>query len=433
MPLLSSPKQTHHSSRQPRQVVQEATGTRLASNRKPFTLIEQWCRELLVERLLHIEHGSLLLEDSTGIVALGHDSPCELSGVIQVKDPRFYRSVAWGGSMGAAEAFMRGYWDSPDLTMVMRVMARNAHVLTGLDLGSARLLKPLWRWIHWLRRNTKRGSQRNITAHYDLSDEFFAAFLDPTMSYSAAIFDLPDVSLEEASQAKFRRLCQLLELSAHDHLLEIGTGWGGLALYAAREYGCRVTTTTISPAQYEYASRKVLEAGLADRIQVLQQDYRELSGQYDKLVSVEMIEAVGHNYLGTYFAKCDSLLRKGGRFALQTITIPEEREQRYLHSVDFIQKYIFPGGCLPSVTTLSENVAGRTKLRVVALDEFGGHYAETLARWHQRFTENCESIKNLGMSEQFILMWHYYFSYCEAGFREEMTGLKQILLIKSMD
>ena len=430
MSVLSSPQHTHHSSQHSRQVVQATTSESAANDSTTLSTTNRWCRGVLIDRLRQIEQGGLILEDSQGFIVLGPDSPSESSGCIHVRDPRFYRSLVWGGSIGAAEAYIRGYWDSPNLTTLMRVMARNVTVLSGLDSGMARLLSPLRRVGHWLRRNTTGGSKRNITAHYDLSDEFFKLFLDPTMTYSCGIFEEASSTLEEASYAKFRRLCQILELSAKDHLLEVGTGWGGLALYAAREYGCRVTTTTISRAQYEYATQKVQEAGLADRIQVLNQDYRTLTGKFDKLVSVEMIEAVGHEFLGTYFAKCDSLLRPGGRFALQTITIPEEREKKYLRSVDFIQKYIFPGGCLPSVATLQSAVATRTSLSMDRVDDFGDHYAETLARWHERFIENLDRVRALGMSDQFLRAWQYYFSYCEAGFLEEMTGLKQILLVK---
>ncbi len=421
MSLLSSPQQARHLKKHLRKV---------ARTQDTLSLTERWYRSALTHRLRNIESDTVILQDCAGTLRFGSGSSEGMTGNVHVLDPRFYRQVVWGGGLGAAEAFIRGYWESPDLTVVMRVLARNAQVLSGLERGAVRLWKPLRRYGHWLRHNTVRGSQQNISAHYDLSDKFFATILDSTMSYSAGIFTHPTATLEEASYAKFERLCRLLELSSADHLLEIGTGWGGLALYAAREYGCRVTTTTISLAQYEFSANKVAESGLQNRVQVLKQDYRDLTGQFDKIVSVEMIEAVGHEYLGTYFAKCNSLLRPGGRFALQTITIPEEREQNYLRSVDFIQQYIFPGGCLPSVSSLLNAVVVQTDLELAKLDEFGDHYAETIAQWHDQFTANLERVRRLGMTERFLRTWHYYLSYCEAGFREKMTGLKQILLIK---
>lgn len=370
------------------------------------------------------------MQDDFGEHTFGEHRATRLRGLVQVRDRRFYKLVFWGGGLGAAEAFIRGYWQTPDLTTLLRVLARNRAAIEQLDRGVTRLVKPIHRIGHAIKRNTIQGSRRNILAHYDLSNEFFASFLDPTMTYSSGIFASPAATMEQASYFKFNRLCHHLALSPSDHLLEIGTGWGGLAIYVARKFGCRVTTTTISIEQYQFAKAKVAEAGLSSQVTVLKEDYRKLKGNFDKLVSVEMIEAVGREYLGTYIAKCDSLLKPGGRFALQMITIPVEREQAYHDNVDFIQRYIFPGGCLPSLESFLEAVSQRSCLSLFRVDELGSHYAETLARWRGRFEENIEQIHALGMTEDIIRTWRYYFAYCEAGFLEEMIGLKQLLLLK---
>lgn len=290
-------------------------------------------------------------------------------------------------------------------------------------------MKPVLRVGHWLTRNTLAGSQRNIAAHYDLSNDFFAAFLDPTMTYSSGIFEQPETTLAEASLAKYERLCQLLDLKPHDHLLEIGTGWGGFACYAAHEYGCRVTTTTISKAQHDFAKQQIAAAGLEKRVELLQYDYRQLQGKFDKIVSIEMIEAVGHEFLGTFFGKCDELLRPGGSLAVQAITMPEQRYQQYRRSVDFIQRYVFPGGCLPSVGALVA-ATERTTLQLTMLDDFGMDYARTLELWRENFHANLDAIRELGMPERLLRTWHYYFCYCEVAFREQLIGLKQMVFVK---
>jgi cyclopropane-fatty-acyl-phospholipid synthase len=353
-----------------------------------------------------------------------------LRASVSIHDPRFYSRVATGGSLGAAEAYLDGYWDSDDLPTLLRLFARNADATGGLSRGLARLAAPVGRAIHLLHRNTRRGSRRNIAAHYDLGNEFFEQFLDPTMSYSCGIFERPDSTLEQASVAKIDRLCRGLRLSPGDHLLEIGTGWGGLAIHAATHYGCRVTTTTISREQYEYAKQRVAEHGLADRIELLRTDYRDLSGTFDKLVSVEMIEAVGHEYLPTYFAQCSELLGPRGMMALQAITIPDQRYDAYRKSTDFIQKHIFPGGCLPSLGAISRAVGKRTDLRITQIQDFAPHYARTLAEWRRRFFRRIEKIRQLGADDRFIRCWNYYFGYCEAGFAERRIGVSQILLAK---
>ena len=360
----------------------------------------------------------------------GRSGEGSLAANIEIRDPRFYRHLFFGGSLGAAEAYIRGYWTCDDLVSLVRIFCRNAAVSTGMERGPARILSTLSRIAHWLRRNTSSGSRRNIAAHYDLGNDFFSLFLDETMAYSCAIFPQAESTLHVASTAKFDRICQKLALTAEDHLLEIGTGWGGFALHAAREYGCRVTTTTISRKQYEYSRQQVAAAGIADRVTVLCEDYRALTGSFDKLVSIEMIEAVGHQYFDTYFRICSQRLKPHGMMLLQAIVIPDQRYERYRRSVDFIQRYIFPGGCLPSVGAICHSAGRKTDFRLFNLEDITPHYAETLALWRQRFRANLDQVRSLGFSEEFIRTWEFYFCYCEGAFRERAIGDVQILLTK---
>ena len=332
--------------------------------------------------------------------------------------------------MGAAEAYIRGDWDSPDLTVAMRVLAQNSEILAGVERGATRLLRPLRAAANWLRRNTPAGSKRNIAAHYDLSNDFFSLMLDPTMTYSSGVFLSRETTLEEASIEKYDRICRKLQLTPDDHVLEIGTGWGGFAEHAAKNYGCRVTTTTISEQQHAYAQQRFREAGLDHRITLLKDDYRDLRGKYDKLVSIEMIEAVGEKFLPSYFAKCSDLLKPHGMMCLQSITIPDHRYDRYRKSVDFIQRYIFPGGFLPSMGAIGECLGRVTDFRLFNVEDFGTHYADTLARWRRNFWHEMDAVKSLGFDDRFIRTWHYYLCYCEAGFRERQIGVSQITLTK---
>lgn len=354
----------------------------------------------------------------------------EFSAKIRVNDPRFYSSVAMGGSLGAAEAYLAGYWDADDLTTLLRLMSRNLETESGLNRWLAWVGSPARKAIQFLHRNTRSGSRRNIAAHYDLGNEFFEQFLDDTMAYSCGIFERPESTLREASIAKFERICRALRLGPSDHLLEIGTGWGGFAIHAAKNYGCRVTTTTISREQFEYARLRVHQEGLQDRIELLLEDYRDLTGVYDKLASIEMIEAVGHEYLPTYFAKCSELLASDGMMALQAITIPDQRYETYRKSTDFIQKHIFPGGCLPSLGAICGAVRDRTDLRISHLQDLAPHYARTLREWHRRLEDRKERIRSLGADQWFLRSWEYYFSYSEAGFAERQIGVSQIILSK---
>lgn len=347
-----------------------------------------------------------------------------------IRDPRFYRAALLGGGLGAAESYLRGHWETEDLTMLMRVFAMNWKVLSGVEKTGGRWLEPLRSAANWLRRNTPTGSKRNIAAHYDLSNDFFQLMLDPTMTYSSGVFPDAGASLESASIEKYDRICRKLQLRPCDHVMEIGTGWGGFAHHAAQHYGCRVTTTTISEAQHQYAAQRFRDSSLTDRVTLLKHDYRDLTGQFDKLVSIEMIEAVGEKFLPGYFAKCSDLLKPDGMMLLQGITIPDHRYDRYRRSVDFIRRYIFPGGFLPSMGAISGCLASHTDFRVLHLEDFGAHYAATLNRWHDNFHQHLDQVRALGFDDRFVRMWDYYLSYCEAGFLERQIGVAQLLLTK---
>jgi cyclopropane-fatty-acyl-phospholipid synthase len=338
--------------------------------------------------------------------------------------------VAGNGSIGAGEAYIHGYWSTPDLTAVVRVFVSNLDVLDAMERGLARLGRPLIQALHWLNRNTRKGSRKNIAAHYDLGNRLFEQFLDPSMMYSAAQFRSPDDSLEQAQLNKLARICQKLALKPDDHLLEIGTGWGSMAIYAASHYGCRVTTTTLSQEQYAYTAQRIAEQGLQDRITLLLEDYRDLDGQFDKLVSIEMIEAVGHRFLPTYFQQCARLLNDHGLMLLQAITIRDQRYEQAKHSVDFIQRYIFPGGALPSMQKMLEIVGSKTDMSLQHMEDFGLHYARTLRLWHDNLHRARHQLEQLGYDEHFYRLWEFYLCYCEGGFIERTIGTAQLLLAK---
>lgn len=347
---------------------------------------------------------------------------------LEVLDEAFWGALAARGAVGAGEAYVAGLWSSPDLVGVLRLFLRDRAVLDAVDRTLWTLpARLLLRAQHWLRDNHRRGSRRNIADHYDLGDELFAQFLDPSLTYSAAWFATPEQSLAEAQQHKLRRLCELVELRAGERLLEIGTGWGSLAEVAARDFGAEVTTTTISARQFVYAQRRLAAAGLAKRVTVLQRDYRDLDGSYDKLISCEMIEAVGARWLPTFLRVCAERLRPGGRFALQAITIRDQQYQAALRSVDYIKRHVFPGSFIPSVAAIVGAAAAHTDLRLLQLVDFGAHYATTLACWRQRLLAAPEPFVCSG-GAQLVRAWDYYFAYCEAGFRERQLGVAQLLL-----
>ena len=395
--------------------------------------INRQCRKLVLRHLAQMR-GQLALEErgetslhgrKTGGEAKSLDSDSVVAH-LRVMDPAFYGRVVFSGDLGFAESVRRGECESDDMTALLRFFIRNANQTTRLDRGVARVRRFVAKCAHWFRRNTRQNAQRNILAHYDLSNEFFALFLDETWCYSSAIFESSCDSLASASHRKIHRACRRAELQPQDHLLEIGTGWGQLAQTAAEDYGCRVTTTTISKQQFEFAQQRFREARLTDQIRLVDRDYRDLEGQFDKIISIEMIEAVGHQYFDAFFKSCAALLRPDGLFCLQAIVIADHKYETYIRDIDFIRAYIFPGGCLPSVSAMT-TAAANHGLQLVELEEYGTHYAETLRRWRTRFRENRDNIKKLGFDTEFLRLWEYYFTYCEAGFREKQIGLVQAI------
>jgi cyclopropane-fatty-acyl-phospholipid synthase len=391
------------------------------------------CRTAVLARLRAIRRGELTVIEGRDRSRFGQVTPeGPLTATLLIQDPHCYVDMALGGSIGFGRSYGDGGWSSPDLTALGRLFVQNQDALDGIESGPARLLAPLFKLGHALRRNTTAGSRRNIMAHYDLGNELFSTFLDDTMMYSCAYFEREDQPLREASVAKNDRICRKLSLGPGDHLLEIGTGWGGFAVHAARHYGCRVTTTTISRRQYDWAAARVKREGLDHLITVLLTDYRDLTGQYDKLVSIEMIEAVGHRYLDTYFRRCSERLTPEGLMLIQAITVADQRYERVRKSVDFIKHFIFPGCCLPSVTRLSEALTSATDLRLLDLEDITAHYPITLRRWCERFMANLPRVRALGYPDSFIRMWELYLRYCEAGFMERYIGTVQLMMHKPL-
>ena len=400
--------------------------------RKP-RLFDQLAKRLLFKLLSGLRRGELTIIDGSVRRIFGAKSDrFPLGATITIHHPRFYSSVVFGGSIGASEAFMAGQWSTDDLTTVVRITILNREVFEGMEKGLARLTAPLHMFIHLLRGNTKKGSRLNIAAHYDLGNDFYKLFLDETLTYSCNIFEREDSTLKEASLAKYDRICQKLDLSSQDHVVEIGSGWGGFAIYAAQKFGCRITTTTISAAQHDLAKERIDEAGVAQKVELLLKDYRDLRGKYDKLVSIEMIEAVGHQYFNTFFRSCSNLLKENGMMLLQAITMTDQVFERHKRNVDFIKRYIFPGSCIPSIAAMSRSIARASDLKLVHLEDITPHYARTLRTWRERFFANIDKVRDLGLPETFIRMWEYYLCYCEAGFTERYLGDVQMLLTKPL-
>ncbi len=402
-----------------------------AGSAAPVSPLLRLARTAVRRALQQLEFGELRLIDEDGECRYGRKSAaCSLSATLRIADPRFYLDTAFGGSIGAGEAYIRGLWSCDDLTALMRIMVRNRAALSGLESGLARLSRPLYKLYHYLHRNSRHGSARNISAHYDLGNDLYALMLDETMAYSCAIFEREQATLQQASRAKFDAACRKLALTPSDHLLEIGTGWGGLAIHAAQQYGCHVTTTTISQAQYQYARARIAAAGLQHRVTLLLQDYRELTGRYDKLVSIEMIEAVGAGYLEGYFRQCSALLANDGAMLLQAITIQDQLYAQALRSVDYIQRFVFPGSFIPSITALSAAISRASDLKIFHLEDIGPHYARTLAEWRRNFFAHLPEVRRLGYSDSFVRLWEFYLCYSEGGFAERQLGDVQILLTK---
>ena len=392
---------------------------------------EKIAREAIFRLLSKLQVGSLTLHEGPCSHHFGSiDKPHEPQAEVHIHSPAVYSQMLTGGSIGSGEAYMKGYWSSPDAMDVMRIFSANLVLLNKFDASQSVFIKLALKIAHRFNRNTYKGSQLNIAAHYDLGNEFFQLFLDPTMMYSSALFPDKSASLEVASETKLDELCQQLELKSDDHLLEIGTGWGGMAIHAAKNFGCRVTTTTISQEQYDFASARVMEEGLEGQITLLCEDYRNLTGEYDKLVSVEMIEAVGHDFYQNYFRMCSGLLKPNGKMVIQAITMADQRYKEARDSVDFIKRYIFPGGCLPSVAVMAQHIARDTDMQIVHLRDITNDYAETLAHWRQRFLANLEAVRGMGFSEEFVRMWDFYLCYCEGGFRERVISTVQLAFAK---
>ena len=397
-----------------------ATGDRLTRLLKPR----------LLAQLDDLEGGQITLLEGDQRHELGRGGP--LSVTVVVNRPQAWRRLALGGTVGAAEAYMDGDWEADDLVALTRLFAANMERVNGkVENGSARLGRWLLTAAYALQRNTQRGARRNISAHYDLGNELFATFLDTEhWMYSSAVFPHPEASLEEASRHKLDVMLDRLDVGPDQHLLEICTGWGGLAIHAAKTRGCRVTTTTISDEQYAHTAARIEEEGLSERITLLKQDYRALTGRYDRVISVEMIEAVGHQYLNTYLATLDRLLTEDGLVMLQAITIRDQRFEAAKREMDFIKRYIFPGGFLPSHRAILDGITRHTSLNVLSLDEIGLHYARTLREWRHRFEARLERVRKLGYDERFIRMWRYYLCYCEGGFLERSIGTCHLLMAK---
>ncbi|MEO0998438.1 MAG: cyclopropane-fatty-acyl-phospholipid synthase family protein [Pseudomonadota bacterium] len=393
--------------------------------------VERAARAGILKRFARLRQGAIHVHYRGAVERFGEPAERFPEPVaVRINDPRAWPEIALNGALGSGEAYMRGWWQCSDLTGLVRILLVNRDVLESLEGGLARLGKPALRVWHWLQRNTRAGARRNIQAHYDLGDELFELFLDPTMAYSAAIFEPETKTLEQASEEKIDRLCRKLDLKPGERLLEIGSGWGALAVHAAAHYGCDVTTITLSENQRSATARRAAAAGVADRVDARLQDYRDVDGRYDKIVSVEMIEAVGYEHLPLYFGQLDRLLKDNGLVALQAITVADQNFRHALKSVDFIKKYIFPGGFLPSVTCMLEQLTRGTSLRLFHLEDIGFDYARTLTEWRQRFFANVADVRALGYSEVFVRMWEFYLSYCEGAFRERVISDVQMVLAK---
>jgi cyclopropane-fatty-acyl-phospholipid synthase len=391
-------------------------------------LVDQLAKSLLFSQLQKIKYGKLSIVDHHGVYHFGQSE--EIKVTLTVNKLSFYSRTLLGGSIGNAESYVDHDWDCNNLTDLVRLFVKNREVLQQIDGSMVNLLAPFQKIFHGFRSNTLEGSKKNIRSHYDMGNDFFKLFLDSSMMYSCAIFDSKNSTLEEASLKKIEMICEKLELKETDHLLEIGTGWGALAIHAATQYGCKVTTTTISKEQFDYTQSKIKSLDLENKISVLFKDYRELQGSYDKLISVEMIEAVGLNNLDTYFEVCSRLLKQNGLMVLQAITIRDQYYQQAKQSVDFIQRHIFPGSGIPSIHSMLNSVTKKTDMIMIFQQDYAEDYAHTLWHWSQRFTNNSENVLDLGYPSFLPRLWQYYFSYCEGGFRERVIGLSQMVFSK---
>ena len=400
------------------------------TNTKKTKFLAGFFKNGLKAKLKHLKFGFITVTDKNEKYSFG-DKNSNFKGSLNVHSEEFYTLIGSGGAMGLAEAYILGYWSSKDPLKLMRIVVKNRDVLLSLNRGISKLFNPLNKIIHWTKGNTIRGSKKNIVAHYDLSNDFYKLWLDPSMTYSCAFFEDKNTSLENASIEKIDRICRKLNLSENDSVLEIGTGWGSFAIHAAKKYGCTVTTTTISDNQYEYAKSRIKDEGLDNKIKLINQDYRELNGSYDKIVSIEMIEAIGHQYIDMFFSKLSSLLKPNGMVGLQGITYNDHNFDTFKDSVDFIKKYIFPGSCLISIAQIINVIKSKTDLAMIDMEDITRHYPKTLKKWRENFMSAVPQVKDMGYSQSFINMWEYYFLYCEAGFLERNIGDFQLVFAKS--
>ena len=400
---------------------------------KSSTVLDRFAKSIIHKLLRGLKDCTLIIQENGQTYVFGDsaESGNPLKATIQVLKPGFYRAALLKGSIGSAEAYLSGIWKTDDLTNVIRIFSRNIDHMNSMDSGFTSLLTVFDRIKHKLAANTLTQSRKNIQAHYDLSNAFFELFLDKKMMYSSAVFPHSQSDLDQASDFKLKLLAQNLELNENHHVVEIGTGWGGMAIYLASNYGCKVTTTTISDAQRQYALQKVEENNLQHLVTVLDQDYRKLQGKFDRLISVEMIEAVGHEYFSEFFKVCNNLVKPGGRMVLQAITIPEQRYDAARKSVDFIQRYIFPGGCLLSTQVILENMGKHTEFQIENLRDIGLDYAATLRIWRDRFFNNIEAVESLGFDNVFKRLWEFYLCYCEGGFQEKAITAVQVSFRKA--
>ncbi|RMJ06272.1 Cyclopropane-fatty-acyl-phospholipid synthase [Marinobacter litoralis] len=403
--------------------------TSLPTGRLP--LISRVAKRLVCHQLGQLGKGSLRIREAGfDDLVFGDNDTAYPSAELIIHNHSTWRDLVTGGSVGAAEAFVAGDWSSPDLVALLRFFTRNLDTMNAFEDKFSWISKPALKGLHWLNRNTPEGSRKNISAHYDLGNDLFSQFLDPTMMYSSAIYPSQDASLDEAAVHKLDVICQKLDLQPDDHVMEIGTGWGGFAIHAAKHYGCRVTTTTISKEQLELAKERVQAEGLEDKITLLFDDYRDLSGQFDKLVSIEMIEAVGPEFLDSYLSQISALLKPCGLALVQAINMPEQRYERALKNVDFIQRYIFPGSFIPSFGAILGSMSRGSDLVLTQVDDFGFHYARTLHDWCERFMAKREALAEQGYDTQFQRLWQFYFAYCEAGFSERAIGVAHVVMAK---
>jgi len=405
----------------------DSSDARTYKNSKRIALI----RSLLLKVLSKASEGHFLLKENGQVVAEVGDPTAELRAEANVLDQRAYVRALLGGNTAAGEAYVDGWWTSPDITQVTRFFSRNLAMMDYWDSRFGLFLKP-FKTVRYLKRlNSKGQAKRNILAHYDLGNDLYEAFLDPKMQYSSALYASKEISLEEAQVNKLTRICEQLDLKETDHLLEVGSGWGGLAIFAAKNYGCRVTTTTISDEQFAYAKNRIDSEGLSEQINLLSKDYRSLEGTFEKVVSVEMIEAVGRKYLSGYFSKLNDLLKPSGLLMLQAITIADQRYKSYRNSEDFIQKHIFPGGFLPSLFLISKIITNSTELILRDVKDIGLDYAKTLSHWHENLIDKKQFLKQIGYDDRFYNLWSYYLGYCEGGFLERRISASQILMSKA--